>query len=408
MKINDVVVTGKHDPALASFDDLMTSFIKTHKVPGASLAVTRNGQLMYARGFGYADLEKKQPVKPESQFRIASLSKPITAVAILQLVERGQLKLTDRVFKILKPKPHFENDEGRVDPRLEQVTILHCLQHSGGWDRGVSFDAMFQSVRIARSFGVNPPAKAEQVIRFMMGQPLDFDPGTQYAYSNFGYCLLGRVIEVKSGLKYDQYVKRHVLAPVGVRQMRIGRTLLKHRAPREVRYYDERQRTGRSVFKENLGQQVPAPYGSWYLEPMDSHGAWIASATDLVRFAAAFDQPTNSPLLKESSIEQMFARPAGVLGYDAEKKPKVVYYGCGWSVRILPGNPNVNSWHTGSLDGTSTILVRRHDGLNWAVLFNTRNGTNNHRLSTMIDGRVHAAANAVKAWPKQDLSKSRD
>lgn len=405
MKINEVVVTGKHDPALSSFDELMTSFMKTHRVPGASLAVTRQGQLMYARGFGYADLEKKQPVEPDSQFRIASLSKPITAVAILQLVEQGQLKLTDRVFTILKPKPHFENDESKVDSRLGQVTILHCLQHSGGWDRGASFDAMFQPVRIARSFGIDPPAKAEQVIRFMMGQPLDFDPGTRYAYSNFGYCLLGRVIEAKSGLKYDQYVKRHVLAPVGVRQMRIGRTLLKHRAPREVRYYDERQRTGRSVFKENLAQQVPAPYGSWYLEPMDSHGAWIASATDLVRFAAAFDQPAKSPLLKETSIEQMFARPAGVLGYDAGEKPKVVYYGCGWSVRTLPEKPKINTWHTGSLDGTSTILVRRHDGINWAVLFNTRNGTNNHRLSTMIDGRVHAAANAVKAWPKQDISK---
>ncbi|MFP6574653.1 MAG: serine hydrolase domain-containing protein, partial [Pirellulaceae bacterium] len=72
MKINDVVVTGKHDPALSSFDELMTSFMKTHRVPGASLAVTRQGQLMYARGFGYADLETKQLVEPDSQFRIAS------------------------------------------------------------------------------------------------------------------------------------------------------------------------------------------------------------------------------------------------------------------------------------------------------------------------------------------------
>ncbi|MFP6576884.1 MAG: D-aminoacylase, partial [Pirellulaceae bacterium] len=112
--------------------------------------------------------------------------------------------------------------------------------------------------------------------------------------------------------------------------------------------------------------------------------------------------------LKESSIEQMFARPAGVLGYEPGDKPKVVYYGCGWSVRTLPEKPQINTWHTGSLDGTSTMLVRRHDGLNWAVLFNSRNGTNNHRLSTMIDGRLHRAADAVKAWPQRDLSKSRD
>ncbi|MCP3694044.1 MAG: beta-lactamase family protein, partial [Planctomycetaceae bacterium] len=169
--------------------------IKTHQVPGASLAVTRAGKLVYARGFGYADLAKKQPVQPGSQFRVASLSKPITAVAILQLVDQGKLKLTDHVFTILKPKPVFENPTDKMDPRLRQVTILHCLQHSGGWDRSASFDPMFQSVRIARSLGVEPPARAEHVIRFMMGKPLDFDPGTRYAYSNYGYCLLGRVIE---------------------------------------------------------------------------------------------------------------------------------------------------------------------------------------------------------------------
>jgi len=264
---------------------------------------------------------------------------------------------------------------------------------------------MFQSVRIARSLDVDPPAEAEHVIRFMMGKPLDFDPGTRYAYSNYGYCLLGRVIEAISGLKYDQYVKQHVLAPVGVRQMRIGGSMLADRAPQEVRYYDELQRTGRSVFAKNLGKKVPAPYGAWYLEAMDSHGAWIASARDLVRFAAALDQPAKSPLLKETSIRRMFARPAGALGYDGQQQPKVVYYGCGWSVRTLPGKSTVNTWHTGSLDGTSTILVRRHDGLNWAVLFNTRNGTNNHRLSTMIDGRVHQAADAVQQWPDRDLQR---
>ena len=143
MTINDVVVTGKHNPALSSFDELMTTFIKTHQVPGASLAVTRAGKLVYARGFGYADLAKKQPVQPGSQFRVASLSKPITAVAILQLVDQGKLKLADRVFTILKPKPVFENPKDKMDPRLRQVTILHCLQHSGGWDRSASFDPIF-------------------------------------------------------------------------------------------------------------------------------------------------------------------------------------------------------------------------------------------------------------------------
>jgi len=400
MVINDILVTGKHDPALMSFDHLMTQFISKHQVPGASLAVTRDRQLVYARGFGYADREAKQPVQPTSQFRVASISKPITAVAIFQLVEQGKLKLTDSIFNILQPEPFFEGHDRKLDPRLQQVTILHCLQHSGGWDREASFDPMFQSVRIAQSLGFEPPASAEHVIRFMMGKPLDFDPGSQYAYSNYGYCLLGRVVEAKTKMPYEEYVKRHVLLPVGVGQMRVGRTLLEDRAPEEVLYYDERQRTGESIFAKNLGETVPAPYGAWYLEAMDSHGGWIASAIDLVRFAAALDQPTKSPLLNEASVEKMFSRPAGALGHDAQDKPKDVYYACGWSVRTFPDKETINTWHTGSLDGTSTLLVRRHDGLNWAVLFNSRNGVNNQRLSAMIDSRLHAAANAVQQWPR--------
>lgn len=113
----------------------------------------------------------------------------------------------DWVFKILKSKFYFENDEGKVDFWFVQVMILHCLQYSGGWDWGVFFDVMFQLVCIVRSFGVNLFVKVEQVICFMMGQLFDFDLGIWYVYSNFGYCLLGCVIEVKSGLKYDQYVK---------------------------------------------------------------------------------------------------------------------------------------------------------------------------------------------------------
>ncbi len=96
---------------------------------------------------------------------------------------------------------------------------------------------MFCSVPFAKELGKQPPASTDDIIRNMLGRPLDFDPGKRHAYSNYGYCLLGRVIETVSGETYEQYVREHVLAPLGIRTMRIGHTKLEDRCENEVRYY---------------------------------------------------------------------------------------------------------------------------------------------------------------------------
>jgi N-acyl-D-amino-acid deacylase len=391
-----MITTGPTNSDLEPFDRLMTSFMAQHKVPGGALAVTRSGRLVYARGFGYANLEAKQPVQPTSLFRIASLSKPITAVAVLQLAEQGKLKLDDKVFDILRFTPHLEAG-GSVDPRLRGITLLHLLQHTGGWDSAKSFDPMFRSVEIAKSLGVAPPATQEHIIRYMMGKPLQFDPGERYAYSNFGYCLLGRVIEAVTGKPYDEYVRAAVLAPLGITDMRIGTTLPSGRAPSEVKYYDHKGRTGPAVVGGKIGDPVPCPYGAWYLEGFDSHGGWIASAADMVRFAAAFDDPQHCCLLRPATIQTMFARPKGLAGHEPDGRPKDSYYACGWSVR--PVGDKANHWHAGRVDGTATLLVRRHDGLDWAVLFNTDSSPDGTFLVDLIDPLVHRAADAVKKWP---------
>src|SRR3954466_13241278 len=129
-----IPITGTADPKLAAFDKLMTDFLREHQVPGASLAVARNGKIVYARGFGYADVAKKQSVEPDSLFRIASVSKSFTSAAIMQLVAQGKLKLDEPAFEKLKIAPHLEKGT-TSDPRLKQITIAQLLHHTGGFDR---------------------------------------------------------------------------------------------------------------------------------------------------------------------------------------------------------------------------------------------------------------------------------
>jgi len=400
--------TGDAVPELAPFDEMALKFLDEHQVPGMAIAVAKDGQLLYSRGFGLADKEKQTPVQPDALFRIASISKPITAVAVLRLVERDKLKLEDRIVDLLKldipaaPKG---------DPRWRDITILHLLQHSGGFDRGKSFDPMFKSREFALAQKTSSPAGQAEVVESMLSHPLDFEPGERHAYSNFGYCLLGRAIEKASGQSYDAYVKEHVLKPAGVTGMKIGAT--RTTASGEVRYYDRAAKTGPSVFEgpDESPKQVPRPYGVWNLETMDAHGGWIASAPDLLKFASIADgkaagNVAGRPVLAAESIRIMFApplltKPVTPKETTPDGKP-AVHYGCGWSVRYV-GSPKagtINTWHLGGLDGTSTLLVRRFDGLSWAVLFNSDFTADGQWLASKIDPLMHAAAAKVKSWPK--------
>jgi N-acyl-D-amino-acid deacylase len=390
-----VPISGVADPDLTPFDEMMLKFVADNQVPGAALAVTKDGRLVYARGFGHADPPQLGlTVQPGMRFRIASISKPITAAAILRLLEMGLIKIDDNPFVVLQIAL-----PANADPRLKQITIKHLLQHTAGWDRDKAFDPMFRPIEIAKDQKVKAPAKQIDIVRYMTHQKLQFDPGARYAYSNFGYCILGRVIEKVSGQSYEAFVQKEVFEPLGVKHTQLGHTLTT--AKNEVKYVDEKNRKANAVVGANFGKPVPLPYGAWYLEAMDSHGGWISTAPDLVRFASAFDQPEKCKILNAESIKAMFAIPDGPAGHK-DGKPKAAYYGYGWQVRNV-GNGKVNTWHTGSLDGTSTLLVRRADGLCWAVLFNTRKNAKNAELSGLIDPLVHQAADKVKRWPERNL-----
>src|SRR5260370_8264259 len=263
----DIPQTGKRDQNLAAFDKLMTEFLEKHELPGAALAAAKDGRVVYSRGFGYADRDKKEPVEPTSLFRIASVSKPFTAAAILQLVEHGKLNLDDKVFAVLRLG---EPTGVKFDERWKKVTVLHLLHHTGGWnrDRKGGLDRMFIRPRIVKELKIESPADAHAIIRYMVREPLDFEPGTEYHYSNFGYCLLGRVIEKVSGKSYEEYVQKHVLEPLGITTMRLGHTLAKERAKGEVVYYTSEKDKEKAIMAPEIATPVPEHYAPRTLEAL--------------------------------------------------------------------------------------------------------------------------------------------
>ncbi|MCH7605525.1 MAG: beta-lactamase family protein [Chloroflexi bacterium] len=385
--------TGMPVPAMASFDQVVTGLMERWQVPGGALAVVKDGRLVFARGYGLADVERNEPVQPDSLFRLASVSKPITSVTILKLVDEGRLDLDAEAFSLIGQfQPPTGNGE---DPRIGDITVLQLLQHSGGWDRTRSFDPMFIPARAAREVGRQGPASCATVIRFMRGQRLSFDPGTRFAYSNFGYCALGRVVEQITGLPYQEYVKTQVLEPMGIKHMRIGSSLLEGRAEGEVRYYASLGAPSAWPVFPDAGQWVPRPYGSFYLEAMDSHGGWIGSPIDLMRFVTAVDGSRSTDFGRPKAVELAVSRPDPPLWMNSHS-----YYGMGWYV--LPIGKEAMWWHSGSLGGTVSLLVRTHDGLAWAALFNSRPRGSERFLGELING-ISQAADQVTEWPSHDL-----
>ena len=378
-------VTGEHRPNLVALDEMMGSFMLEHKVPGASLAVSKDGVLVYSRGFGLRDVRQELPVMPSTRFRIASLSKPITSAAIAALVKSGKMTFDDTLVSFLDA-----TERASVHPQLRSVTIKQILLHRGGWDRSISGDPMFETVKIGKALRLGRPANQAELIQFVLQRAPDFEPGAKYAYSNFGYCLLGRVIERVSKQPYGEFVKGALFKVSSETSLDLGKTLTAQ--TNESRYYVPSQRRVTGVVTGVIGKQVPTQYGGWCIENMDSHGGWIASAEDLVAFANSFNQPESSVFLTKTIASEVFQNPL--------EDDKDVFYGYGWLVRRVGGGHRLNTWHNGSLPGTSTLLVRRHDGFNWAVLFNSRDGSDGKSLSTLIDPLIHQAVNLVEKWPE--------
>ncbi|MFB4315863.1 serine hydrolase domain-containing protein [Actinomadura sp. 21ATH] len=383
-----VKARGNVPPALVEFDRAMKKYMYEREISAGQLAIAREGRLVFTRAYTWSTARKPVPaVTPTSLFRVASLSKHITATAVLRLAQDGELDLGAPVTEYLDLRPM----PGRqADPRLANVTLWRLLQHSGGWDRDISDDPATIERKIAETLGKGLPNDHADVMTYMTGLPLDFTPGSRFAYSNYGYNLLGRVIEAVTRQSYQGYVAARLLAPLRITRMRSGRTL-KAETPGEVPY--ESSLTAKTVLDDS-GTEVPFPYGGFNMANKDASGGWVASAMDLVRFERIFDLPAATGLLDPRSISRAHARPEwGTFSSGS-------WYGAGWYVRELSGG--YNTWHHGGMAGTSTFLGRRYDGVTYAALFNRRDEEGGASDFGAIEPLLYGISAGIGTWPSVD------
>ena len=320
---------------IATVNSKISDFMTKYNVPGASLAVTKNGKLVYIKGFGNADNGTGEKVTPAHRFRLASVSKTFTGVAIMKLVQEGKLNLDGKVFGTGSV---LGTDFGTApyNTNLSNITVRHLLQNvSGSWGSVTGGDVIDQ----------NPSYNYKQLLDWIINtRPNPKVPGTFYDYSNVNFVIAGRIIEKISGKTYINYIKEDVLAPIGGTQTEMSGKTEADRKTNEVKYY---------------GQGKDAPYVYNIAFPRrDADGGLMTTASDLLRFVNAFDGfPTRPDILNASSITSLTT-------------PSTVYsgYACGigiWSAE--------NVWFNyGSLPGTRTGFMRHNNGMCVALLLNSR------------------------------------
>ena len=353
--------TGYYSPSLVNFDVAMNNLLKNYDIPGGQLAITYKGRLVYSRGFGLADKSTNTAVCPDNIFRIASLSKQITSITIMHLYEQGRIGLDDIVFG----KNGILNDSMYLipvlDSRVYDITVNDLLSHQSGIPRS-SFNAG--------------------------SEMLDFTPGTNGLYSNVGYVFLGRVIEKITKQDYETYVRDTILAPIGITDMRIGKTLLINKLPNEVHYYDyPGAPLVPSIFDSTI--LVPRQYGGDFsIESSKACGGWVASAQDLCKLLCAVDKFSTRPdILSTATINTMVQPIHEYLGAP---------YALGWFI-----NTTSNNWyHDGALIGTMAYQARRNTEINYALVVNSNYSNGQF---TALSSLVGSIIPLITSWPEIDL-----
>lgn len=353
--LNDTLTNSMSDsPQLEDMENKIKRYLLRWEINGAQIAVTRNDSLLYVKGFGWADMEKKQEMQPSNIMRLASVSKLLTAVGVMKLAEVGTLKLSDHVFgpKGILNDTAFTN--AIKDQRYLDITVEQLLRHKAGFTTGAG-DPMFSTRYIMMQNRLTTPPDNNTLMKILLKRRLGFTPGTAKRYSNVGYTLLSMIIEKKTRMSYEDYMRRFVFEPAGCYDFHIAGSYEKDRRKNEVKYY--MHKGSEPVYEyNNSGRMVEKCYGENDIPNLKGAGAWCASAAELSRLVASIDLlPGVKDILSKKSVEFMTRE---MPDHD---------FSIGWNF-CPKGRPWIR---TGSLSGTSALVLRYPDGECWILITNT-------------------------------------
>ena len=320
-------------------DAKIYSFMIKHNIPGVSVALSKDEEIVYTAAYGYADKETKERVTSDHMFRLASMSKQHTAIGIMKLVEQGHLKLTDTVFG--KEGVLYNAYGDNMGSDWKAITIEQLLSHTSGiltegfFGAGSAFSGKNLDERIATLL-----SKGE----------VKWAPGAVYEYNNSNFAILGKVIEVVSGKEYMKFLKDEIYTPNGITGIDAGSNDGPIKG--EVRHYSQ---NSVNPYDNNVEAGVAA-------------GGVVASAPALMKLMALLDYGTKVPdIFKKETLDRMYT-PINVVDEDGDKADQ---YCLGWRTNYS-NYPDWPAFHGGTLAGVCPIWARSYDNVNGVILCNSR------------------------------------
>lgn len=326
------VLVKKGDPII---DAKIYQLMHTYSIPGISISVAQDDNIIYSYGYGFADVSKKELVTPNHLFRLASISKQFTTICIMNLYEEGKLDLDDKVFGT---GGILDAEFPGVTGNKADVTIQNFLNHASGWISS-PYDPQFDSPY--KNYNL------DDQIRYMLSTSQAYTVGTKYSYYNLGFSILGKIIEKITNKSYEEYLQK-VMALAGVTDVHVGKPLAGKRS-NECIYYSQNGYNG---------------YGN-NMEAIAAAGGVIASAAEMMKLMAQVDGK-GTDILLPATIQKMYTS-AGL----PNSNGTIINYGLGWRLghRLYPGA----HYHSGNLAGTATIWCGdANNGLSAVILMNSR------------------------------------
>ena len=316
------------DKRISMIDELFSAYNQPD-APGASVMVIHHGKVLVAKSYGLADAENRIPATPDSNYRLASVSKQFTAMSIMILADEGKLFFDDPITKFFPEFPAYGKN----------VTVHHLLNHTGGLK---DYEDIIPK-------GTTIPLVDINVLRLVAQEnSTNFPPGTEFKYSNTGFALLALIVEKVSGMTYSAFLQKHIFQPLGMKHTLAYESGISTVANRAYGYTikdDKATRTDQSVTSSVLGD-----------------GGIYSSVNDLYHWDQAF---YTDKLVSKKMLEQAFTPGKGTLHDDN------VQYGFGWFISEYRGLRNI--WHSGNSIGFSTRIERFPDILFTVIILTNRN-----------------------------------